>query len=429
MRTLEDHIDMTPGPSRLQSAPGQINAGSPGARLALSGRFALPWRALLTAALLSVALGVGVSEWLTAERSTPLPGAPAHHALTRQGLLSLPLAAQGPISQALGANSPAYRVHRTTGGFVAASPAQHLSASFSSAGVSVSAGATHLSLRLRGVGYGSSLQSIGTVSPRLRANRVIYAHAGISEWYANGPLGLEQGFTLSRAPAGHASGPLTLAMSLSGNAKASLADRGQSIVLTRAGAVVLRYGGLSATDARGHTLHSALAPRGRRIELQIDTRGARYPLRIDPFVQQGEKLTGGGGVGEGEFGIGVALSSNGNTALIGGSTDNSGIGAAWVFTRSGGVWTQQGEKLTGTGETGKGGFGQSVALSSDGNTALIGGPFDNSSTGAAWVFTRSGETWAQQGSKLTGSGEVGSAEVGSGVALSSGGNTALLGGP
>ena len=47
---------------------------------------------------------------------------------------------------------------------------------------------------------------------------------------------------------------------------------------------------------------------------------------------------------------------------------------------------QQGPKLTGSGESGIGGFGDSVALSSDGNTALIGGPGDSSGVGATWVF-------------------------------------------
>ena len=100
-----------------------------------------------------------------------------------------------------------------------------------------------------------------------------------------------------------------------------------------------------------------------------------------------------------------------NTALIGGPDDNSLVGAAWVFTRSGATWTQQGPKLTGSDETGAGEFGTSVALSADGNTALIGGPSDNDRLGAAWVFTRSGSTWTQQGAKLTGSGETGGGRV------------------
>jgi hypothetical protein len=57
-----------------------------------------------------------------------------------------------------------------------------------------------------------------------------------------------------------------------------------------------------------------------------------------------------------------------------------------VLTRAGSTWSQQGAKLTGSGELGGGEFGWSVALSSDGNTELMGGPFDDNHAGAAWVF-------------------------------------------
>ena len=146
------------------------------------------------------------------------------------------------------------------------------------------------------------------------------------------------------------------------------------------------------------------------------------------WAQQGAKLTGGGEVGEGNFGEAAALSGDGNTALIGGPTDSGNVGAAWVFTRSGSIWTQEIAKLTGGGEVGEGYFGDSVVLSSDGDTALIGGPFDESSVGAAWVFTRSGSAWAELGVKLTGTGEVGGGRFGQSVALSSTGGTALVGG-
>ena len=90
----------------------------------------------------------------------------------------------------------------------------------------------------------------------------------------------------------------------------------------------------------------------------------------------------------------MALSQNGNTALIGGSGDTSQDGAAWVFTRSGTTWSQQGPKLMPSDEINVpsgGGFGTSVALSADGNTALIGAPFDFDDAGAAWSFVRSGD--------------------------------------
>jgi len=127
------------------------------------------------------------------------------------------------------------------------------------------------------------------------------------------------------------------------------------------------------------------------------------------------------------FGTIVALSADGNTALIGGWNDDHSKGAAWVFTRSGSTWTQQGAKLTGGGEAGEGRFGVAVALSADGNTALVGGLADDSTRGAAWLFTRSGSTWAQQGPKLIPADGAGEGEFGTNVALSADGNTALIG--
>jgi uncharacterized protein (TIGR03437 family) len=99
-----------------------------------------------------------------------------------------------------------------------------------------------------------------------------------------------------------------------------------------------------------------------------------------------------------------------------------------VYTRSGGVWTQQGSKLVGTGAVGTAEQGNSVALSADGNTAIVGGPDDNNLAGATWVFTRSAGVWTQQGGKLAGTGAAGNPQQGSSVALSGDGNTALAGG-
>jgi PKD repeat protein len=148
------------------------------------------------------------------------------------------------------------------------------------------------------------------------------------------------------------------------------------------------------------------------------------------WSQQGSRLLGSGAAGAAAQGYSVALSADGNTAIIGGPTDNSSAGAAWVFTRSGGVWTQQVPKLVGSGAAGAAVQGFSVALSADGNTAIVGGYADNSNAGAAWVFTRSSSgVWTQQRPKLVGSGAVGAAQQGSSVALSADGNTAIVGGP
>ncbi|MGA3341773.1 MAG: hypothetical protein ABSD11_14355 [Methylocella sp.] len=146
------------------------------------------------------------------------------------------------------------------------------------------------------------------------------------------------------------------------------------------------------------------------------------------FSQEGSKLVGTFAVGLGEQGWSVALSADGNTAIVGGLADNKITGAAWVYTRSNDVWTQQSSKLVGTGAVGSAAQGFSVALSDDGNTAIVGGPFDNLNTGAAWVYTRRGDVWTQQGKKLVGSGAAGKARQGVSVALSADGNTAIVGG-
>lgn len=156
----------------------------------------------------------------------------------------------------------------------------------------------------------------------------------------------------------------------------------------------------------------------------------RAGLRADALTLQGSKLTASDEIDDGGFGVSVALSADGNLAVIGGHGDHSGVGAAWIFIRAAGVWSQS-AKLTAKDEVGNANFGSSVALSADGTTVLIGGPYDQfraGNTGAAWVFTRSGRVWKQQGPKLIGPGEVGAGDFGSSVALSADGNTALVGG-
>src|SRR5204863_4270271 len=107
----------------------------------------------------------------------------------------------------------------------------------------------------------------------------------------------------------------------------------------------------------------AIGDRRRRIALRLAMTAAvlagALPAQAGTFAQ-GPKLVGTGAVGNAVQGDSVALSSDGNTAIVGGSSDNSNAGAAWVFTRSAGIWTQQGAKLVGTGAVGNARQGQSV---------------------------------------------------------------------
>ncbi len=143
------------------------------------------------------------------------------------------------------------------------------------------------------------------------------------------------------------------------------------------------------------------------------------------------------------FGFSVALSGDGSTLAVGAPLEDSGTaadaGAAYIFTRAAGVWTEQAYIKALNPEAGDE-FGSSVALSGDGNTLAVGAPFEDSGTtgiggtpnelatdaGAAYVFSRSGTTWTQQAyvkASNTGAGD----NFGGSVALSSNGNALMVG--
>lgn len=123
----------------------------------------------------------------------------------------------------------------------------------------------------------------------------------------------------------------------------------------------------------------------------------------------------------------VALSGDGNTALVGAFMDdgvghNSDQGSAYVFVRSGEQWLQQ-EQLT-AGDGGQWGyFGNAVALSSDGNTAMIGASRKN----AAYVFTRSSGGWSQQAKLTPADLDPYSSNFAASLALANSGNIAVIG--
>ena len=145
------------------------------------------------------------------------------------------------------------------------------------------------------------------------------------------------------------------------------------------------------------------------------------------FTQQGPKLIGAGARDAVRFGSAVAISADGNTAADGGTGENSGRGAVWFYVRTNGQWVQQGPSLAGSLPF-QSHMGYSIAISADGNTVIAGVPYDGE-TGSAVVFTRSGGVWTQQGPKLVGTGGEGTQSLqGFAVSLSADGNTAIVGG-
>ena len=155
------------------------------------------------------------------------------------------------------------------------------------------------------------------------------------------------------------------------------------------------------------------------------------------------------------FGYAISLSADGSTLAVGArneSSDATGIngsqhyvsgnasGAVYVFTREGGDWTQQ-AYIKASNSNNNDNFGESVALSSDGNTLIVGAnkeesnatgvggnQSDNSvlNAGAVYVFTRSDNTWSQEEyikASNTDEGDL----FGSAVSISADGNIIAIG--
>jgi hypothetical protein len=315
-------------------------------------------------------------------------------------LLSLPLAAQGPVSDALGRDQAAYRIQR----LAMRNPAQGFSARFDRSGVVITtssgSGFARFRISLGAFGRGSAPAALGPASPVVSANRVSYARRSLREWWSNGPLGLEQGFEIDRRLAG--SSALSLSLDVSGRVRL---DNGAALLPGG-----LRYAGVHATDVRGRVLRSWLQLQGGRLLIRVDDRGARYPLRVDPWVQAGE-LTASDGAAQDKLGVAVAVS--GNTIVVGANNRavgaNTGQGAIYVFTEPATGWANamQTAELTASDGGKNDGLGSSVAIS--GNTIVAGSGEHkvgaNAAQGAAYVFVKPAGGWvnATQTAELTAS--------------------------
>jgi FG-GAP repeat protein len=267
-----------------------------------------------------------------------------------------------------------------------------------------------MGMKLSTIGYGEDMQPVASGVMTTSGNRVEVRYGNaesspeVTEWYLNGPLGLEQGFTLNRPPAGKTqTGHLVLTLTLSGDLTAVPNDDGREVRFhTTHGKTSLRFRDLYVLDATGRQLPSRFILASNGYGIQVDDRSAVYPISIDPLlIKNHHKLTASDAALDDEFGVSVAVS--GDTVVVGAQWDDdagANSGSAYVFVRSGLTWTEQ-QKLTATDGTGGDGFGGSVSISGD--TVVVGAQWDNDEgfqSGSAYVFVRSGLIWTEQ-QKLT----------------------------
>ncbi len=330
----------------------------------------------------------------------------------QSGVDVLPPLAKGRISAAIGEDVRAYHAVAQSGVIRLDNADQALSAVFAARGVEFRHGADRWSMAFRGHGDANKAGTASAIAPEATANRVEYRRDSLTEWYVNGPLGLEQGFTLERSPDRPKGEPLTLAFALSGNLTATVAPGGRALTLTRDGSPALRYSGLTAWDADRRDLRTWLEIDGEELRVRVDDAGARYPLTIDPYVQAptltAAKPCDASGVcddgAQGDwFGWAVSISGDASTVVVGApvkSVNNySQRGVAYVFVKpsdfdggwNGGVGPNyfKTKLMADEDPTVHLLLGTSVDISRDGETIVLGAP----DPGAAYVYTRPASGW------------------------------------
>ena len=269
-----------------------------------------------------------------------------------------------------------HAVHRENDGTLAAdNPGQHWRTEFDGEGFTVIPDHGEWCWGLELTGYGertllSAASSITCQGGKITCQRDDF----LTEWFSNDTRGLEQGWTFQRRPKrDDSSAPLRLHLSIRGELRPRVAADGACVSFQRAaGGNVLNYGGLRAWGSDGKNVPVRFEYAGDdRIVIAIDDQSACYPITIDPIAQQAYLKASNTAAGD-SFGISVAIS--GDTVVVGAhqedsnasgvngdQSDNSasGAGAAYVFTRSGGLWSQQAYLKASNAEADDG-FGVSV---------------------------------------------------------------------
>jgi trimeric autotransporter adhesin len=322
---------------------------------------------------------------------------------TLAGVSDLPEHARAAISKAIGRDQTAYQAQEQPGGFHMQNGT--LSADFGQMGASIQLANDHWTTRALGFGYGSELREAKTIGLTSHGNRVEFRRHGLTEWYENGPLGLEQGFTLVRAPGLAHGQPLTVAIELPGSFQPRLDSAQKNLTLSRSGGALLHYGGLTAVDANGRELRSWMEVARDRLLLRVDDTKASYPVTIDPLLQVAS-MTACDTIDWDAFGSSAAISADGSTVVVGsnpwyaGCPLCTGVGpqtsAAYVFVRPssrtgwfGPDLVEAQAKLIPNFPDGSFEVSSSVSISGDGSTIAIVEP------GTVFIYVEPSTGWGQ----------------------------------
>jgi len=294
------------------------------------------------------------------------------------------------LAESLGSGQKSYHMREDGAEFKATTHSQGIESAFHSQGITLTRQNNSISMRLSGA------KELGP--DRVSPNKVEYKRDGITEWYVNGPMGIEQGFTLQNQPrTQEGRDEVVIGIKLDFDEGISALQSPDKNVIRfieqKSGKDVLRYRGLFAYDSTGKELPSKMNLLDNRIIISVDDRTAKYPIVIDPFIEI-QKIFASDVPPDAMFWqFGGTVHISGNTAIVGavGATVSGNIfaGQAYIFDRDDntGFWFET-QILTGSNSTGFGSqFGNCVHI--DGDTAIVGASnIISGLQGEAYIFDR-----------------------------------------
>jgi uncharacterized protein (DUF2141 family) len=270
-------------------------------------------------------------------------------------------------------------------------------------------------LRLSAWGNSEGMKQLNnTPAVNAQQNQVTYFwQPGLTEWYHNTNLGLEQGFLIDRL-ASNTTADLVLQFNLKTNLIPDFSSENQTIRFREPnGLFALKYANLKVIDAAGNSLPSGISldrclSNGKvnqcSLQIHVDTNNAVFPIVIDPLITtEMMQLYPSDGASEDWFGYAVAAGDD--TVVVGAYqadiAGNANQGAVYVFSRNQGGTDSWGQvtKITASDGGANDLFGYAVAI--DDEKIVVGAsanPASGSNQGAAYVFYRNqggANNWGQ----------------------------------
>lgn len=297
------------------------------------------------------------------------------------------------VLKLIGENDSEYYFSNKDGKYVATNSSYEYEVLIDDSGLNFIQGGASFFIRVPGESY---------ANPEISKNKIKFERKDFSEWYINGPEGLEQGFTIYYDT--DEDNPIYMPLEIDGVNAVSVDKDSKGIKIELKNGKIIHHADLFAYDKNQILLNAEFSiGMNGEVKIIVDDSGAEYPIIIDPYIEEAQVNASDGAAGD--LFWTVDMSGDGDVMVVGapkrdgdfGACSNSG--GVYVFRRDGTSWTE--EQIIEADDYGEDDqFGSGVAISGDGLRIAIAAPYDDdseSNSGSVYIYYYSGGIWATEG--------------------------------